>query len=86
VVTTAEANVAIALDPGFGGARIEADGRVVETVERLAIAELAFRYEPEYATLVALDEHESLIAGLRRRQIIIDSPRVLARDERGGAG
>jgi NAD+ kinase len=86
VVTTAETHVAIALDPGFGGARIEADGRVVDTVEQLALADLAFSYEPEYATLVALDEHESLIAGLRRRRIIIDSPRVLARDERDGAG
>ena len=34
--------------------------------------------------LVSLGEHEPLIAGLRRRRIILDSPRVLARDEREG--
>jgi NAD+ kinase len=45
-------------------------------------ADLALRSEPDYATLVALDDHESLIAGLRRRRILIDSPRMLARDER----
>ena len=40
------------------------------------------RLEPDFATLVSLGEEESVIAGLRRRRILIDSPRVLARDER----
>jgi NAD+ kinase len=85
VVTAVETRVEVALDPGFGGARIEADGRVVDTAERLGRTDFAFRYEPEYATLVALDDDESLFAGLRRRRILIDSPRVLARDDREGA-
>jgi NAD+ kinase len=38
-----------------------------------------------YATLVGLGDAEPLLAGLRRRKIIIDSPRVLARDERAAA-
>ena len=37
---------------------------------------------PGFATLVSLGEEEPMIAGLRRRRILMDSPRVLARDER----
>ena len=48
--------------------------------------ELALRLEPEFATLVSLGEEESTIAGLRRRRILMDSPRVLARDDREGSG
>ena len=46
----------------------------------------ALRLEPEFATLVSLGEEESLIAGLRRRRILMDSPRVLARDDREQSG
>ena len=40
------------------------------------------RLDPEFAALVSLGEEESAIAGLRRRRILMDSPRVLARDDR----
>ncbi len=40
------------------------------------------RLEAGFATLVSLGEHEPVIAGLRRRGILVDSPRVLARDGR----
>jgi NAD+ kinase len=40
------------------------------------------RLRDGYATLVALGGEESLLAGLRRRRILMDSPRVLARDDR----
>ena len=39
----------------------------------------------DYATLVGLGDEEPLLAGLRRRRILMDSPRVLARDDREGA-
>jgi len=39
-------------------------------------------FETRYAQLVSLGDHESLIGGLRRRRILLDSPRVLARDDR----
>jgi NAD+ kinase len=84
VVVAPESAVAIGFDPGYGGARIEVDGRVEEQLEPMQHADLAVRSKPDYATLVSLDDHESLIAGLRRRRILIDSPRVLARDEREG--
>ena len=44
----------------------------------------------DYATLVRFDGAESAFAGLRRRRILMDSPRVLARRsggrERGDVG
>jgi NAD+ kinase len=86
IVVAPESAIAIGLDPGYGGARLEVDGRVEDALERLERVELSVSYEPGYATLIALDDHESLIAGLRRRRILIDSPRVLARDEREGVG
>ena len=78
--------VAITLDPGHGGARMEIDGRVHTALERLRPVTFALSLRPEFATLVSLGDQESLIAGLRRRRIIIDSPRVLARDDRNAGG
>ena len=49
------------------------------------MSRFALRLQPEFATLVSLGEHEPLIAGLRRRRILLDSPRVLARDDREAA-
>ena len=42
----------------------------------------SLRLEPEFATLVSIGEEEPVFAGLRRRRILLDSPRVLAREER----
>jgi len=33
--------------------------------------------------MVSFPDQESLVAGLRRRRIIVDSPRVAADDDRG---
>jgi hypothetical protein len=46
---------------------------------------LTLGLEEGTAVLVSLGEEEPLIAGLRRRRLILDSPRVLARDDREGA-
>ena len=48
--------------------------------------ELTLRCKDEFATLVSLGDEESMMAGLRRRRILLDSPRVLARDDREAAG
>src|SRR5919112_1416681 len=74
--------VEVAVDPGHGGARVELDGQVHETLERLEPITFALRWEPHFATLVSLGEEEPMLAGLRRRRIILDSPRVLAREQR----
>jgi NAD+ kinase len=81
--------VTIAFDPGNGGARVEVDGRVEEELGPREPVTLTLGYDAEFATLVSLGDAEPLLAGLRRRRILVDSPRVLARDDRehaAGAG
>jgi hypothetical protein len=36
------------------------------------------------STQVTFDDHEPLLSGLRRRRILVDSPRFLAEDARRG--
>ena len=74
--------VTITLDSGNGGARAELDGQVHAELAPRSRMVLTLRLEDAFATLVSLGEEESLIAGLRRRRILMDSPRVLARDDR----
>jgi NAD+ kinase len=77
VVGTAS-RVRIVIEPGYAGARLEFDGQVEEDQPRT----LDVSRVEDYATLVGLGDSEPLLAGLRRRRILIDSPRVLARDDR----
>jgi NAD+ kinase len=85
LVTTPGTRVVVTLNPGHGGARLEVDGQIRHEPPPLEPLALSLDYEPAYAALVSLGEHESLIAGLRRRRILLDSPRVLARDDREAA-
>jgi NAD+ kinase len=77
VVGTAS-SVRLVIEPGYAGARLEFDGQVEEDQPTT----LDVTRVEEYATLVGLGDSEPLLAGLRRRRILIDSPRVLARDDR----
>lgn len=63
---------------GFGGARVEIDGQVVE--ERVRSLTISLR--PQVATMVSFDDQEPLLTGLRRRGIILDSPRMVVESER----
>jgi len=63
---------------GFGGARVEVDGQVIE--ERLRT--LAISLRPQVATMVSFADQEPLLTGLRRRGIILDSPRMVVDGER----
>jgi NAD+ kinase len=74
----------VELDPGHGGARVELDGQVRGQVEPLAPRTFTVTLRTDHATLVALGGQEPLLAGLRRRRVLMDSPRVLARDDRAG--
>jgi NAD+ kinase len=85
LVTGPDSRVRVMFDPGNGGARLELDGQVHDSLAAREPVTFTLRLEPEFATLVSLGEHESLIAGLRRRGILVDSPRLLARDGRRGA-
>ena len=82
LVTAPDHRLEVELDPGFGGARVEADGQVRARLEGMQSVRFSLTLHPEFATLVSLGEDESMIAGLRRRGIIIDSPRVRAREAR----
>jgi NAD+ kinase len=81
LVVGATRTVTVDVDGGFGGARIEFDGQIKDfEPQRLVTSWCA-----DYATLVRFDGAESSLAGLRRRRILMDSPRVLARDDRAKA-
>jgi NAD+ kinase len=84
-VTAPESAVIVRLDPGNGGARVEVDGQIREQLRPASAVAFTLGWVPEYATLVALGDQEPALAGLRRRRIILDSPRVLARDDRAAA-
>jgi hypothetical protein len=60
------------------GARLELDGQVV--VE--PVGQLTIRFRPRVATVVSFPDQEPFLGVLRQRQIIIDSPRILAEDAR----
>jgi NAD+ kinase len=68
----------LTVEPGHGGVRHEIDGR------RAAIAGglLTIGWRPDYATLVRLTEGEPRLTGLRRRGLVLDSPRALIRGGR----
>jgi NAD+ kinase len=78
LVVGSTSSVRLTIEPGYGGARTEFDGQA----EDAEPAELSAARVEEYAVLVGLGDSEPLLAGLRRRRILIDSPRVLARDDR----
>jgi NAD+ kinase len=82
LVTGPGSRLEIHLDAGYGGARIEIDGQVRDHVEPLVPRTLTVSLRPDHATLVALGREEHPFAGLRRRRVLMDSPRVLARDDR----
>jgi NAD+ kinase len=78
LVVGSQTRVTVDVEPGHGGARIELDGQIRPLQPR----RLDVSWRPDHATLVQLGDSEPFITGLRRRRILIDSPRVLARDER----
>ncbi len=63
----------------FGGGRLEIDGQVAD--ERVQSLRIGLR--PDVATMVAFPDQESLLAGLRRRGIILDSPRMVVEADHG---
>jgi NAD+ kinase len=74
-------SVRIAVESGHGGARIEFDGQIKDFDPHM----IETSWCEDYAQLVRFAGAESLLTGLRRRRIVTDSPRVLARDARARA-
>jgi NAD+ kinase len=78
LVVAPEAELQLDAVAGHGGARLEVDGQVIDT----RLGSLTVSFHPGVARIVSFGDQESLLTGLRRRRIIIDSPRILAEDAR----
>jgi NAD+ kinase len=70
--------LAIMIERGHVPVRCELDGRRTPVAGDL----LSVRHRPKYATLVELVEEEPRLTALRRRGLVLDSPRLIARDTR----
>ena len=79
LVVSGESELQLITAPGYGGARLEVDGQPIDAQP----GDLTVSLRPAVATVVAFDDQEQFITGLRRRQIIADSPRFLAEDAGG---
>jgi hypothetical protein len=60
------------------GTRLELDGQVADEL----VGHLTITFRPRVATVVSFPDQEPFLAVLRQRQIVIDSPRILAEDAR----
>jgi NAD+ kinase len=78
LVVGPDSHVGVSVEPGYGGSRFELDGQELKT----PATEVTVRLRREYATLIALADQEPMLTGLRRRGLVSDSPRILARDAR----
>jgi NAD+ kinase len=79
LVVPAKATVRVELHPRFSGFEIEIDGHSHPP----HALEYRVSVHDDKVTLVSFGELGLGIAGLRKRQLITDSPRILARDRRG---
>ena len=82
LVLSADAVVTVEARPSYAGFVVEIDG--VRSMPDARSFRLTL--EPDVVRLVTLDGPGRGLTGLRRRRIITDSPRVLARDDREGGG
>jgi NAD+ kinase len=78
IVVPADAALTVDVQPGYGGFEVEIDGRrSTPEAHRFRIT-----LRPGGPTLVSFASAPGGLAGLRRRGLIADSPRVRARDDR----
>lgn len=82
LVIPAQSVLELEVGAGFGGARLEVDGQVAADQAH----SLTIRWRAHAATMVSFPDQETVLAGLRRRRIILDSPRVAADEDRGDTG
>ncbi|MEA2411312.1 MAG: kinase [Thermoleophilaceae bacterium] len=78
IVVRKDTHVTLDAQPGYAGFDVEVDGHRME----IEGTRFTVTLSEHTATLVALAEPGLGITALRRRGLITDSPRVLARDER----
>jgi NAD+ kinase len=82
LVIAAGAELELDAVAGYDGARLEVDGHVADR----KVGSLRIALRTGAATLVTFSDQEPFLTGLRRRRVIIDSPRILAEDDRAGQG
>jgi NAD+ kinase len=78
LVLGARSQCRLLIEPGYAGARVEVDGQPAE----IEPGELEFDLRQDHGTVVRVGEDESFLTSLRRRGIVTDSPRMLAREAR----
>jgi NAD+ kinase len=75
LVVGPESRIGLLVEPGYGGSRLEVDGQEL-AVDAL---ETTVTLRRDYATMIRLANQEPILAALRRRGLVVDSPRILAR-------
>jgi NAD+ kinase len=76
LVLGASSRLRLEVDPGRAGTRVERDGQSIA----IAALELGFRLISDQVTLVRYGDEEPHLSGLRRRGILLDSPRARVRE------
>jgi NAD+ kinase len=66
------------VEAGYGGVRLEIDGQVAAD----RVRSLTISLHQDVATMVSFPDQEPLLSGLRRRRIILDSPRMAVDEAR----
>jgi NAD+ kinase len=74
LVAGPESVLELEIEASFGGARLEIDGQATD--HRVHSLTISLRHD--MATMVGFPDQEPLLTGLRRRGIIVDSPRIIA--------
>jgi hypothetical protein len=77
-VVPADATATVTVQPGFAGFDVEIDGRA----RPLQGVRFALTLHADKLALVTFGPSGRGLTGLRQRRLVIDSPRILARDER----
>src|SRR4051812_45362010 len=78
LVLDGDTELTLDAQPGFGGMRLEVDGRRTDcTTTTLKITR-----RPGYTTLISFQGGETMMAGLRKRGLVLDSPRAKMREKR----
>jgi NAD+ kinase len=81
LVVAPESRIGLSVQSGYGGSRFEVDGQALTALALEATVSL----RRDYATVITLADQEPLLTGLRRRGLVVDSPRILARDVRAAS-
>jgi NAD+ kinase len=78
LVVPGASEVQITVHPGYTGFDLEVDGHA----QPPPALEYRVSLREDKVTLVSFDEPGVGLVGLRKRRLVIDSPRILARDDR----